>query len=188
MIFIKRKVELTIMSSTYEHGYIEYNPYLNNSYDKEHDEEIYVPSEYPLSIPRVYLEGSCETYYPQIAFGWSDDTIVVARDNFLIKYTKHCYCELLAEDENGNVIWVDGRTAPYSGCWKGKYLNEVRGALSYDIEEFHFDTFEKKTYKVTLDSTSPITVNDLTNLVDYIDPNLIKKINNNKDDIPTPSN
>lgn len=176
------------MSSICEHGYIEFNPDLNDFYDAEHDEEIYAPSNYPLCIPKIYLDGSCETYYPQIFFDWSDESTVVVRDKFLTKYTKHCYCELLAEDENGNVIWVDGRNAPYEGCWKGKYLNEVRGVLSYDIEEYHFDTLEKKTYKVTLDSTSPISVDDLTNLVDYIDPNLIKKIDNNKDNIPTPAN
>ena len=168
------------MSSICERGYIEFNPDLNDSYDMEHDEGIYVPSDYPFSIPKIYLEGSCETYYPQVAFDWSDDTVVVVRDNFLIKYTKHCYAELLAEDENGNIIWVDGRTAPYEGCWKGKYLKEVRGALEYEVEEFRLDTFKKKTYKVTLDSTTPISIDDLTSLVDYIDPNIIKKLKHNE--------
>ena len=172
------------MSSVCEHGYIEYNPDLNDSYDMEHNEGIYVPSEYPLNIPKIYLEGSCESYYPQIAFDWSDDTVVVVRDNFLIKYNKHCYCELLAEDENGNIIWVDGRTAPYEGCWKGRYLNEVRGALEYDVEEFYLDTLEKKTYKVTLDSTSPISTDELVSLVNYIDPNIITKSKANEDTIP----
>lgn len=176
------------MSSICERGYIEFNPNLNDSYDMEHDEGIYVPSDYPFSVPKIYLEGSCETYYPQIAFDWSDDTVVVAHNDFLVKCTKHCYCELLAEDEKGNVGWVDGRTAPYEGCWNGRYLNEVRGALEYDVQEFHLDTLEKKTYKVTLDSTSPISVDDLTSIVNYIDPNLIKKITNSENDIAATSN
>lgn len=174
------------MGSIYESGYIEFNPDLNDLYDMEHGEEIYVPSNYPLSIPKVYLEGSCDTYFPQIVFDWSDESVMVVHDEFLTKYTRHCYSELQAEDENGNVIWVDGRTAPFEGCWKGRYLNEVRGALEYDVEEFHLDTFEKKTFKVTLESTSPMNMEELTKLVDYIDPNIIKKFNTKK--LPTPSN
>ncbi len=176
------------MSSFFENGYVELIPNLNDACDKETGEKIYAPSEYPLSVPKVYLEASSETYFPQIFFDWTDDSVVFVREDILVKYTKHCYCELLAEDENGNVIWVDGRTAPFEGCWKGRYLNEVRGSLSYDVEEYRLDTLEKKTYKVTLDSTSPISVDDITSLVDYIDPNLIKKINNNKNDIPIPAN
>ena len=118
----------------------------------------------------------------KIAYNGEDVTLYPSIGNYAFACQSHYFLT------NGNIIWVDGRTAPYEGCWKGKYLSEVRGALEYDIEEFHLDTLEKKTYKVTLDSTSPITVDDITNLVDYIDPNLIKKFNNNKDDIPTPSN
>ena len=165
------------MSSVCERGYVQFNPDLNDSYDMENEEGIYVPSDYPFDIPKVYLEGACETYYPQIAFAWSDDSIIVVRDKVLTQYTKHSYAELLAEDEDGNVIWVDGRTAPYIGCWKGKYLDEVRGALEYDIEEYHLDTLEKKKYKVTLESTSKMNADDIIRFVDYIDPNIIKRIN-----------
>ena len=117
------------MSSICERGYIEFNPNLNNSYDKEHDEGIYVPSDYPFSVPKIYIEGSCETYYPQIAFDWSDDTVVVAREDFLIKYTKRCYCELLAEDENGNVIYDQHRieTSSFEIEISGKVIVKITG-------------------------------------------------------------
>ena len=171
------------MGSIYERGYVELNPDLNDLYDMEHNEGIYVPSDYPFSIPKVYLEGACDTYFPQIVFDWSDDTVIVVRGKILTKYTKHCYTELLAEDETGHIVWIDGRTAPFEECWKGKYLEEVRGALEYDVEEFNLDVFEKKTYKVTLESTSSMSMSDLTGLVDYIDPNIIKKFRTNDDTI-----
>ena len=164
------------MSSVYEYGYVQLNPDLNDVYDMEHEEEIYAPSNYPFNIPKVYLEGAGEEYYPQILFSWFDDSVVVVNEKILIKYTKHSYGELLAEDENGNVIWVDGRTAPYEGCWAGKYLGEHRGVLEYDIEEFHLDTLEKKKFKVSLESSAPMDVNDVGKLIDYIDPNIIKRV------------
>ena len=164
------------MSSTCEYGYVELNPDLNDVYDMEHEEGIYVPSNYPFSFPQVYLEGACEQYYPQVLFSWSDDSIVVVNDTILTKYTKHGYAELLAEDENGNVIWVDGRTAPYAGCWGGKYLGEHRGVLEYDVEEFHLDSLEKKKFKVTLESSAPMDANDVGKLINYIDPNIIKQV------------
>lgn len=169
------------MASCYECGWVKFNPDLNDSCDMETGEGIYRPSDYPLSVPEVYLEGERDEYFPQFAFDWIDDAVVVVRGAILTKYTKHHYSELLAEDENGNIIWVDGRTAPYEGCWKGKYLNEVRGALEYDVEEFDLDTLDKKTYKVTLDSISKMDLKDYNQLVNYIDPEVIKKFNIGKD-------
>jgi hypothetical protein len=102
--------------------------------------------------------------------------VVLVDNNVLIKYSKHSYTELLAEDEDGNVSWVDGRTAPYEGCWKGKYLGDVRGAQVIDIKEIDLETLEKKCYKVILESVSTMDLHDFDELVDYIDPNIIKRI------------
>lgn len=172
------------MSSICERGYVQFNPDLNDSYDTEHDEEIYVPSNYPFKIPKVFLEGTREIYYPQTVFDWYDESVIAVRNNILTKYTKHGYCELLAKDENGNIIWVDGRTAPYEGCWKGTYLDDVRGVLEYDIEELDLETLVKRKYKVSLDSTSTIGKNELFEYIDYIDPDIIKRFNTSKDTNP----
>ena len=173
------------MSSTCERGYVQFNPDINDSYDMEHDEEIHVPSNYPFTIPKIFIEGTREIYYPQTAFAWYDDSIIATSNNVLTKYTKHGYCELLAKDENGNIIWVDGRTAPYEGCWKGTYLDETRGVLELEIEELDLETFVKNKYKVSLDSTCPIEKNELFEYIDYIDPDIIKRFNANKDTNPS---
>ena len=36
---------------------------------------------------------------------------------------------------------MDGRTAPYSGCWKGEYLDDTRQADEYSITEYDLETF-----------------------------------------------
>ncbi len=174
------------MSSICEGGYVRFNPDLNDSYDMENEEEVYVPSKYPFSIPKIYLKGFKEDYYPQVLFSWCTDSVIVTNDKILTRYTTSDYFELLAEDENGKTMWVDGRTAPYEGCWKGKYLGEHRRAQEIVVEEFNLETLEKKKYKVTEESTSPMDMRDFYGLEDYIDPNIIKRIN--KKDIPAPAN
>lgn len=110
--------------------------------------------EYPYKIPLIYLEGVGESYFPQYCFDWSDDKTIMVRDNLVVEYVRSNYLELLAEDEKGNVVWLDGRTAPYSNCWGGKYLGGDRAAYDYRIVEYDLETLEKKTYKMVLERTT----------------------------------
>ena len=75
---------------------------------------------YPYRVPKILLEGYCENYSPQYCFDWSDDTVVEVRDNFIVEHTKPYHAELLAENEDGDIVWLDGRSAPYEGCWGRK--------------------------------------------------------------------
>ena len=117
------------------------------------DGEDYIEDAYPFSMPKVYLEGHGERYYPQTLFDWDDDSVVIVRDKMVIRYTSSSFFELLAKDENGNIIWVDGRNAPYEGCWKGEYLKEVRPVTEYTINEYNMETGEEKRYKMVLEET-----------------------------------
>ena len=122
--------------------------------------------EYPCPVPKVFLEGYGETYFPQMCFDWSDDTIVMVRDDFIVEYTKSHHAELLAENEDGDIVWMDGRTAPYANCWNGKYLDEVRGAYGYRVVEYDLKSLEKKTYKVVLEKTSDFDVRDVDRIME----------------------
>ena len=109
---------------------------------------------YPFAVPQVYLEGHGEEYFPQMLFNWLDDSVVVVRNSRIMEYTKSNYAEILAEDENGDIVWMDGRTAPYEGCWGGKYLDEHRGVSEYTITEYDYKTLEKRKYKVVPDGVT----------------------------------
>ena len=114
------------MSSVCYGGYIRMNPEV-----EEETRDPMFDGGYPYSIPKVYLDGVGESYFPQWCFNWDNDSVVVVRDKHVVKYTKSVYLELLAKNEAGEIVWMDGRTAPYSGCWDGEYLNEDRGAQEY---------------------------------------------------------
>lgn len=125
--------------------------------------------EYPFRVPKVYLEGCGESYFPQYCFDWADDSVVLVRGKHMVEYTLSNFQELLAEDEVGDIVWMDGRSAPYSGCWGGEYLGEIRSAQEYTITEYNMDTLEKRQYKVTLDNISKIGTRDLNRVASFMD-------------------
>ena len=117
---------------------------------------------YPYKVPKVYLEGLGECYFPQRCFDWDDDSVVVIRGKHIVKYTYSSFIELLAKNEEGEVVWMDGRTAPYSGCWGGEYLDEERPAHEYSITEYDLETHKKKEYKVVLEAEMDVVDSDLS--------------------------
>lgn len=167
-----------------ESGYVELNPNLNDSYDLETGEEVYVPSEYPFSIPKVYLDATSVTDYSSLVSSCFDDSIIEVTDEFLTRYTNKIYYEALVEDDNGNEIWVDGRTLHSENSWDEASYKNARIAMGYEIERIDLNSLEKTKYKVTLESTSQMDMDDYSKFVNYIDSNLIKKININKDTNP----
>lgn len=125
--------------------------------------------EYPFYVPDVYLEGRCEIYESQSCFDWMDDSVVLVRECSMTEYTRSDYCELLRKDEEGNMVWVDGRNAPHSDCLEREYLGEVRNAREYTITEYDWKTYEKRKYKLVLDNTSKIDEEDFSRLAKFLD-------------------
>ena len=126
------------MSSTIYGGKLLMKPEQTNKNPKD-DYMDYITS-YPFEEPKVYLDGTCEEYYPQVRFSWGDDSVVLVRGTNVVEYTKSNFAELLAKDKDGNVIWVDGRTAPYEGCWDGEYLDETRGGQEFSVTLYDIET------------------------------------------------
>ena len=124
---------------------------------------------YPYSIPKVFLEGNGEVYNRQWCFNWDDDSVVVVRDKHVMKYTCSTFVELLARNEEGEIVWMDGRCAPYSDCWKGEYLNEERSACEYTIEEYNLETLTKRKCKVVLDEETEFDIRDYRSLSNFVD-------------------
>jgi hypothetical protein len=124
---------------------------------------------YPFREPKVFLDGCAETYFPQYCFDWENDSVVFVREKQVMEYTRSHFWELLARDEVGNIVWVDGRYAPYSGCWDGEYLDEIRAAHGYTITEYDLEALEKRKYKVVLDSTTTLNNDDLRRMTKFVD-------------------
>ena len=156
-----------IMSSVGYNGSVRMNP--------EVEKEILdsMSEEYPFEVPKVFLEGSGEEYYPQCCFSWGDDSVVVIRNNLVMKYTRSSFAELLAKDEEGKIVWIDGKTAPFSSCWDGEYLDEIRPAHDYSVTEYDLETFTKKEYKVVLQEEKNIERDDFYSLSRMVEKELL---------------
>ena len=152
------------MSSVCYGGSIRMNPEV-----EEETRDPMFEGGYPYSIPKVYLEGRGEVYNRQYCFNWDDDSVIVVRDKRVMKYTRSTFVELLAKNEEGEIVWMDGRCAPYSDCWKGEYLNEERGACEYTVEEYNLESFKKRKYKVVLDEESDLDIWDYRSLSNFVD-------------------
>lgn len=130
---------------------------------------------YPFKMPKVLLEGCGEDYHPQYDFSWADDSVIITRENQIMKYTKSSFTELLAENEKGEIVWIDGRNAPYSDCWDGKYLGERRGATKYQVEVFDLNTSHKTTYELAESKTEDFSEWDKHCICEYAGPEGIKE-------------
>ena len=152
------------MSSVYYGGSIRMNPE-----PEMLDRDPMFEGGYPHKVPKVYLEGHGEAYFPQYCFDWDDDSIVLVRDKHVLKYTRSSFVELLAKNEEGKIVWMDGRRAPYSNCWDGEYLNEYRGGQEYTMEEYDLESRKKKKYKIVLDEEFEMNVWDYSSLSNFVD-------------------
>lgn len=136
---------------------------------KDEDHDPMFDEGYPYKVPNVYLEGFGEVYNRQYCFDWDDDSVVIVRDKHVVKYTQSSFFELLAKNEEGEIVWMDGRDAPYSDCWDGEYLDEERGALQYSMVEYDIESNKKRKYKVVLDAETEMSIQDYQSLSKFVD-------------------
>ena len=158
------------MSSTIFGGKILLKPV-----EEEKHEYDYGDEGYPLREPTVYLEGVVEEYYPQTVFSWSDDSVVVVRENRVIRYTRSSFTELLAKNEKGDIVWMDGRNAPYSSCWDGEYLDDERHGEEFTIHTYDLSTMKKQSYTAVLQKEEDMDNDDIRRISGYIETKEIEE-------------
>lgn len=123
--------------------------------------------EYPLPIPKVYVEAYGEDYYPKTLVRGYKDSAVIVRDESVMEYAKTVHYEFLAEDETGNIIWVDGRTLPDERCWEGKDLYGHRLVKTYSVVEYDLNSSVKRTYNVIPEAVSEFDAQDMDRIKEF---------------------
>ena len=74
------------MSSVYYGGLIRMNPE-----SEMLNRDPMFEGGYPFTMPKVYLDGVGESYFPQWCFNWDDDSVIVVRDKRVVKYTRSSF-------------------------------------------------------------------------------------------------
>lgn len=106
------------------------------SFDKT-EEEI---RETGFLVPEISFENCSEVYYPQTMFSWSEETVEMKHSKTTTVFITNYYSLLTALMPNLERILVDGRGAPYEGCFTGHYLHEYTPTTSYIIKEIDNET------------------------------------------------
>ena len=109
-------------------------------------------------VPQVYFGCIGELSDCTSAFDWNDEFIIVVKDNVILKYTESTFCETLVKDPDGENNWMNGSVASFSG-YDDEDVQDVIERKLYTIEEYDFNKFEKRKYKVIYEETS--SINDL---------------------------
>jgi hypothetical protein len=140
----------------------------------EDGDMVYTMSEYPFQLPRVHLEGTIARWYPDRIS--THKSVIVVDNGILTKYTKRNLMKLVNEEIKENISRDEYKTMPYEEWEHGMGTGDVCGDLGIDIEEIDLNTLVKRTYQVSLVETSTMRIQDYEELLDYVDPNIIKKI------------
>lgn len=137
----------------YWRGYVRLNPDLNNLYEEESGADIYVPSDYPLSIPEIYLDGITEMYSHEKDSSWSSDSIVLVRKDKVIVYT---------QSESGE--------KPMN-----EHFCDCVDDIEYTVTEYDLKTAKKKKYKMILEGTAKFELVDYFRLHHFVESESLRE-------------
>ena len=113
------------------------------------------------NAPEVKLIKEGETYLRNGFFDWVDEVVEVKRGHRIYDFgTYWCY-EIRVIDEDGNITWMDGPKVPYDECWEGLNLQYYRPKEYCYIDVYDGKEKIVKKYKCLLDSTKPITKDEM---------------------------
>ncbi len=121
-------------------------------------------------VPKVYFGCTGEKGDLPSVLDWSDEFLLVVRDSLIMKYTESTFCETLVKETDENKKWMPATCAAASGC-KDENVKGVAERKLYTVEEYDFDKFEKRKYKVVFEETSSIDDFDYCMLKYYVDKN-----------------
>ena len=149
------------MAGCYYKGSVSMKPEMEKS-------TFVIEAEDSYRIPGIYFAGEGETDHPQKAFEWSEDSVIVAKGDRVLKYTECMSYEILMRDEDGEESWVDGVLADCMG-WDIEDAEGVRKVKNYLIEEYDFNKRKKRKYKVYLEEISEIEPYDYAYFENVVD-------------------
>ena len=131
--------------------------------------------EFSYQMPRTYFWCAGEVYDQATAFTWSDDSLLVVKDNCVVKYTESKFQDVLVVDEEEKKGWLENREAALYGFTNENIEDNIE-RKRYVVEEYDLEKLEKRKYQVVLETISPM--NDLDEYYIQKAINTNKEINN----------
>ena len=152
------------MSSIYYNGLVSMKP------EMEKKDFLADPYDYGFSyqVPKVCFECEGEIYDSQSVFEWNDDSLMVIKDNCIVKYTKSNFRDVLVRDTDGKKHWLENMIADIYGFGD----EDVEASIErkqYTIAEYDLDKSEKRIYEVILKETVKLDHGDERYIQEMLD-------------------
>ena len=114
-------------------------------------------------VPTIYYEGLSDTCEEEPVYDWLMDSVMLVKNQYVVKFTESTTNEVLLKDVNGEREWVDGQEAR---LWAVDIENreDVRVAKEYIVEMYDLEKGEKKRGKVVFDEPSPMDEYELSKI------------------------
>ena len=119
-------------------------------------------------MPEVYFECEGEVADSESAFEWNNDSLVVVKDNCIVKFTDSKFCDVLVKDAEGKSEWLECRLADIYGLDE-EDVEDFVARKRYTIEEYDLEKREKRRYQVVLEETIKMDHADEYYVQDIID-------------------
>ena len=113
--------------------------------------------------PNFYYEGFDLSCSNDPIYLWNAHSVLVHRENHVVKYSENVFLDLLLEDEDGGTSWFDGRTANLIDIDESAIV-DTSPSNEYFIEDYDLEKSIKRRFKVTLEETSDMDDHDYCEL------------------------
>lgn len=112
-----------------------------------------------LDVPKIYFDGVRELYAEDYMYDWILDSVIMVKDDHIVKFTESTCNEMLLKDEDGESVWVDGVMAQIVGADVTE-REDLRVLREYWVEVYDLKKGEKKRSKVVFEESSPMDEHD----------------------------
>lgn len=109
-----------------------------------------------LDLPKIYFDGMRDLYEEDYAYDWLMDSVIMAKDQYVIKFTESTTNEVLLKDMNGESAWLNGQVALMLGVDITEQ-EDIRVLKEYFVEVYDLEKSEKKRGKVVFEEPSPMS-------------------------------
>lgn len=123
-------------------------------------------------MPEVYFECDGEVADSKSAFKWNNDSLVIVKDNCIVKFTDSKFYDVLVKDIEGKNEWLECRLADIYGL-DDEDVEDSVARKRYTIEEYDLEKREKRRYQVVLQETAKMN---------HIDESYVQDINEKSKD------
>ena len=128
------------------------------------------PYDYELTyrVPKMYFECTGKAFDSKSSLEWSDDSLVVFKNDCIVKYTESNFYDVLVKGTEDPKHWFESRDADIYGFYDDDVEDAIERKL-YTVEEYDLKKSEKRKYRFVESTNSKMNDIDKEQVQRWID-------------------